>query len=248
MCLADLDGIADIRTDTSTRTVVVVHDTEIEIIDAALDGLALGSHRTHDQPATLSASSDNSDNSEKERVALVIALALNAAMMFGEAVAGWLANSLGLLADALDMGADAIVYALSLFAVGRSAGRKAGLARTSGYLQFGLAGIGLAEVVRRFISDAPLPDVTTMVMVSLIALGVNVATMIALRRARSGDVHIEASWIFTANDIKINGLVIATAFMVIAFDSRYPDLIVGAIIFAIAANGARRILNLARSN
>lgn len=242
MGLADLDGIADISTDTSTRTVVVIHDTDTELVDAAIDVLGLRSHRTSDEPANASAVPDNSRN---ERIALIIALTLNAVMMFGEAIAGWLANSLGLLADALDMGADAIVYALSLFAVGQSAVRKAGLARTSGYLQLALAVIGLAEVGRRFISDEPLPNATTMVAVSLVALGANTATMIALRRARNGEIHIEASWIFTANDIKINGLVIATAFIVTATNSRYPDLIVGAIIFAIAANGARRILNLA---
>ncbi len=242
MCLADLDDIADIRTDTTTRSVVVIHDTDTELIDAAIDGLGLGSHRTSDEP---SGTITVPDNSRQERTALIIALTLNASMMFGEAIAGWLANSLGLLADALDMGADAIVYALSLFAVGRTAARKANLARVSGYLQLGLAGIGLAEVVRRSVSDEPLPNATTMVAVSLVALAANAATMIALRRARNGEIHIEASWIFTANDIKINGLVIATAFIITATESRYPDLIVGGIIFAIAANGARRILNLA---
>ncbi len=245
MRLADLDGIADIRTDTVTRTVVVIHETDTELVDAALDGLGLGSRRSNDEPATTSVVPDNS---RQERIALLIALALNTVMMFGEAIAGWLANSLGLLADALDMGADAIVYALSLFAVGRSAIRKASLARASAYLQLGLAGLGLAEVVRRFVSDESLPDATTMVSVSLVALAANAATMIALRRARNGEIHIEASWIFTANDIKINGLVIATALIVVATNSRYPDLMIGALIFGIAASGARRILNLTQQN
>ena len=245
MALSDVAEIVDIRTDTSTRTVVVLHDTETERIDAALDGLGLGSHRTSDEPADATAVSDNS---KLERTALIIAFVLNAAMFFGEAIAGWLANSLGLLADALDMGADAAVYALSLFAVGQSAVRKTSLARTSGYLQLGLASIGLVEVARRFLTDEPLPNATTMVAVSLLALAANVATMIVLRRARNGEVHIEASWIFTANDIKINGLVIATAFIVTATSSRYPDLIVGGMIFAIAANGARRILKIAPRN
>jgi len=116
---------------------------------------------------------------------------------------------------------------------------------TSGYLQLGLAAIGLAEVLRRFISEEPLPNTTAMVAVSLVALAANVATILVLRRARNGEVHIEASWIFTANDIKINGLVIATALVVAATNSRYPDLVIGGVIFAIAANGARRILSLA---
>jgi Co/Zn/Cd efflux system component len=54
-------------------------------------------------------------------------------------------RSLGLLADALDMGADAGVYALSLASVGTAAARKKRLARTGGFVQ-----LGLVEVIRRF--------------------------------------------------------------------------------------------------
>jgi hypothetical protein len=106
------------------------------------------------------------------------------------------------------MGADASVYALSLLAVGRSTTRKRRLAATSGYLQLGLAVVGLAAVVRRVLVDAEPPDVAAMVVMSLLALAGNVATIVVLRRVRSSDAHIQASWIFTANDIKVNLLVI----------------------------------------
>ena len=62
------------------------------------------------------------------------------------------------VADALDMGADASVYALSLLAVGTAAARKKQLARASGYLQLGLALVGLVEVIRRFVVDVELPE------------------------------------------------------------------------------------------
>ena len=56
---------------------------------------------------------------------------------------------------------------------------------------------------------------------------------------------IQASWIFTANDIKVNALVIVAAIAVSVTDSAVPDLAAGAFIFAIVANGARRILRIA---
>lgn len=242
MCLADLDGIIAVDTDSAVRRVVVTHETDVELIDAALDRLGLGSRRTGEVDQAPPAI-----DLAFQRRALLVALALNAAMFFGEGIAGWLADSLGLLADALDMGADAAVYVLSLAAVGRVVGRQKSLARISAYLQLGLASAGLAEVARRFVSDEPLPNVTTMVVVSLVALTANSATLVVLRRARSGEVHIEASWIFTANDIKVNGLVIISALLVAATNNHYPDLIVGGVIFAVVANGARRILSLARS-
>jgi len=81
---------------------------------------------------------------------------------------------------------------------------------------------------------------------SALALASNIVTLVVLHQVRSGEVHLQASWIFTANDIKVNALVIAAAIGVIVFDSAIPDLIAGAFIFAVVANGARRILGLSR--
>ena len=85
-----------------------------------------------------------------------------------------------------------------------------------------------------------------MIVVSLLALAGNVATLVVLRRVSSNEAHFQASWIFTANDIKVNGLVIAAAIGVALTDSAIPDLAAGAIIFAVVANGARRILRISR--
>ena len=56
-----------------------------------------------------------------------------------------------LVADSLDMLADAIVYGLSLNAIGASHTKKKTLASASGYFQLLLAVIGLIEVLRRFL-------------------------------------------------------------------------------------------------
>ena len=89
-------------------------------------------------------------------------------------------------------------------------------------------------------------DALTMIAVSLFALAGNIATILILRRAKSTEVHIQASWIFTANDIKVNGLVILSAIIVAITSNPTADLLAGAAIFLIVANGSRRILKLAR--
>lgn len=242
-----LDAVAGIRRvdiDLGNRTVAIDHEGTVGEIAAALDSLDLDSAELDEDTLPGQASSVDP---RRERRALLLAFGINVAFFFGEFVAGVLARSLGLVADALDMGADASVYALSLFAVGRSATRKRRLAATSGYLQLGLAIVGLAAVVRRFLVDAEPPDVSTMVVMSLLALAGNVATIVALHRVRSSEAHIQASWIFTANDIKVNLLVIVAAAAVAVTDSAAPDLITGAVIFVIVANGARRILAISRA-
>jgi Co/Zn/Cd efflux system component len=62
--------------------------------------------------------SDLARTTGAERRTLVIVLLLNAAMFLAEFSAGLLAGSTALLADSLDMLADAMVYALGLFALG----------------------------------------------------------------------------------------------------------------------------------
>ena len=66
-----------------------------------------------------------------QRRTLWIALALNATMFVAEVVAGVLGHSTGLIADGLDMLADASAYAIALVAVGRSASFKANAATLS---------------------------------------------------------------------------------------------------------------------
>ena len=74
----------------------------------------------------------------------------------------------------------------------------------------------------------------------------NVAALRILLTARSLEAHMEASRIFTSNDVKVNLLVVAAGALVWATASKVPDLVAGALIFLIVANGARRILALSR--
>jgi len=241
--LDSVAGVHSVSVDLVDRTVSIEHATDPADLIDVLEVLDLGARHLEDRHGDPQLAADDRG---RQRTGLRIALAINAAFFVVELATGLVGRSLGLVADALDMGADASVYALSLVAVGRSVGSQNRLAAASGYLQLGLAATGLAEVMRRFVAEDQLPDTTTMIIVSALALAGNVATLVILQRIRSDESHIQASWIFTANDIRVNALVILAAVAVIVFDSAVPDLIAGAAIFMVVANGARRILRLTR--
>ena len=231
--------------DLAARRLTVYHAGDAAGITAALEDLGLGAPQ-------IGATEPTREEWEaavpvsNERRPLIIALIINAVFFVGEFAAGLFAGSMGLVADSLDMLADASVYALSVAAVGHTASRKKQLARYSGYLQFGLAIFGLAEVTRRFVSGEGVPDVITMLVVASLALLGNAATLAILSRARRDEAHVEASWIFTSNDIKVNGLVVVSGGLVYLTASRIPDLVAGALIFVIVARGAWQIMKLSR--
>lgn len=114
---------------------------------------------------------------------------------------GFWANSMGLVADSLDMLADSIVYGLALWAVQKNKSRKKQVARIAGYFQTILAITGLIEVIRRFIGFEKMPDFLIMMSVSAIALIANAISLYLLQRARSQEAHFQASIIFTSNDL-----------------------------------------------
>ncbi len=241
MALAEVPGVTEVEVRLEDREVRVAHAAGREAVDRALDGLGLGSVHLGDDAGTIDGRSAG-----PERPALWFALAVNAAFFVGELTFGLLSGSMGLVADSLDMGADAAVYAVSLVAVGATAARKSQLARTSGFLQILLACGGLIEVLRRLVGAEAAPEPVTMAVVSALALAGNVAVLLVLRRVRTGEAHIEASWIFTANDVKVNLLVLAAAAAVALTGSAIPDLLAGAFIFLVVVNGARRIFAISR--
>lgn len=180
-----------------------------------------------------------------ERKVLLIALALNAAMAVIGGVAGWVSQSTGLLADALDMLSDATAYAIGLVAIGRSSRFKANAAYVSGLVLL-LLGVGvLAEVARRIVSGSE-PEGGWMVGVSLVSLAVNVTVLRLLSPLRSGGVHLRASWIFTRADVVANVGVVLSGALVALLETRYPDLIIGTLIGLYVIREAFEILAEAR--
>lgn len=177
----------------------------------------------------------------RERHVLYWLLGINAFMFVAEIGIGWYADSTALIADSLDMLADAIVYGISLYAIGRSAHHKARAALLSGYFQLGLGLLVLAEVVRRALFGAE-PISMLMMGMGAIALVANLICLRLIHAHREGEAHMRASWIFTANDVIANlGVIIAGA-LVMWLDSFWPDILIGTVIALVVLNGARRII------
>ncbi|WP_225207636.1 cation diffusion facilitator family transporter [Novosphingobium huizhouense] len=170
-------------------------------------------------------SSARTDTLAQRRV-LRIALVLNAMMFIVETGAGLVTHSTGLIADGIDMLADASTYAITLTAVRQGARFKANAAMTSGTILL-LLGLGvLAEVGRRYFG-AEQPEGPIMIAVGLVALMVNAAVLRMLGKQNRDDVHIRATWIFTRADVVANAAVIVSGLTVLLTGNRYFDLLVG---------------------
>lgn len=168
------------------------------------------------------------DTAEQRRV-LRIALALNAAMFVIEIAAGWAAHSLGLIADGLDMLADASAYVIALAALTRGARFKANAATLSGTLLLLLGVLVLVEAVLRIEGGEP-PEGLVMIGVAAVAAGVNATVLRMLGRHREDGVHLRATWIFTRVDVIANVAVVVSGIAVMLTGVRYIDLVVGSAI------------------
>lgn len=177
---------------------------------------------------------------------LLTLLGINALLFVVEFTVGWYAQSTGLTADALDMLADAIVYAIGFYAIGKAMQTKANAALISGYFQMMLAVLIGFDILRRALyGSEPISEL--MILMGLIALIANTYCLKLIYAHRNGEVHMRASWIFSANDVLANLGVILSGLMVWWLGSRLPDLIIGSIITGLVMWGAIRILKDARN-
>jgi cation diffusion facilitator family transporter len=160
---------------------------------------------------------------------LWIVLAVNATMFLIEGAAGVVAHSTSLLADALDMLGDALVYGFSLFVLMRSARWQAGAALAKGafMLVFGLGVLG--EAIYK-VFDPVMPGVETMGVIGGLALGANLVCFFLLYRHRGDNLNMSSTWLCSRNDIVANIGVLLAAGGSYALASRWPDVVVGATI------------------
>jgi Co/Zn/Cd efflux system component len=241
-----LEGLSSIKSlifDIENRNLTVFHSEDSGEIEKRLNELNLGSER---KETTIVKQEEFINNPSVQSKLLWTVLIINFAFFIIEITTGFISKSMGLVADSLDMLADAMVYGLSLWAVGSTVFRKKKVARLSGYFQLALALIGLIEVIRRFISVEAVPDFRTMIIVSILALVANSICLYLLQKSKSEEAHMKATMIFTSNDIIINTGIIVAGILVLLTHSKYPDLIIGAIVFLIVVRGAFRILKLGK--
>ena len=243
MALDKVEGVHSLSFDLQGRKLVAAHDAPAPQLLAALEPLGLGATLVETASSAGAGGDIEPPDHAAEARLLRRMLAINAAMFVVELAVGVVAQSTGLIADSLDMFADAAVLALSLYAVGRSVAMKNRAAHLAGWLQLVLALGAIAEVVRRFVYGSE-PASVLMVTMGALALIANAYCLWAMARSRHDGAHMKASYIFLANDVIANAGVIVAGVLVALSGSRYPDLVIGAIVALVVLNGARRILAL----
>ena len=241
-----LDGISSIKNldfDISNRRLTIFHSGQIDQIEKSILELNLGGQKLTTEKTDQTEFKENSN----QKKLLWTVLVINFAFFVIEMTTGLISKSMGLVADSLDMLADSFVYGISLFAVGGTLIRKKRIAKLAGYFQIILAIIGFVEVLRRFFGNEKLPDFTTMIFVSILALIANGICLYLLQKSKSKEeAHMKASMIFTSNDVIINFGVITAGLLVNWLNSNKPDLIIGTIVFVLVIQGAVRILKLGK--
>lgn len=179
------------------------------------------------------------------RRTLLKVLLLNVGLTITLTAGGIAADSTALLANALDNASDAVVYALSYFAVSRTIRWKTIAATVSGVLLIALSvGMGL-EVVRRFTAGAA-PVGGVMIGMALFAAAINAWCLRLLAADRRADVNFRAAWTFSINDFLSNAGILVAGGLVWLFQRGWPDVVVGFAIAAVAAYGGLEILRDAR--
>lgn len=237
--LLDNKNVLHLNFDLPNRLLEVIHFEDVQDIHKAISELKLDDNLESTEVFEGEISVDT-----KQKKLLIYVLIINFLFFLIEMFTGIISHSMGLIADSLDMLADSLVYFMSLLVIGKHISKKKIVAHASGYFQIVLAMYGLYIVVQRYLFSSDIPDFKTMIVISFFALIANVLCLKILQKESSNEAHMQASKIFTSNDILINIGVILSGIMVFLTGSLLPDLIIATIVFILVLFGAKRILSL----
>lgn len=243
MKLQEFTPLKKLEFNIPERIMIATHEGDAEQILNLLLPLNFGATIRESHEETRPVPINNEPDTEKGVLKLL--LAINAGMFLIELVLGIFAESMGLISDSFDMFADASVYMISLYAVGKAVQVKKKSALINGYFQI-ILGVGLLiETVRRFIFGSD-PEPVYMIFVSIAALAANVYCLYLLSGHKEKGVHMKASYICSSNDVIANAGVIVAGLLVMLTNSSIPDLLIGIIVVGFVLSGARSILSLAK--
>ncbi|MGF9763602.1 cation transporter [Microvirga sp. 0TCS3.31] len=169
---------------------------------------------------------------------------INAAMFVTEIVAGHLARSQALQADALDFLGDTVTYGLSLAVIGASLRTRATAALFKG-VSLSLMGAWVLGSTLYHVLILGLPRAEIMGVIGLLALAANVSSVLLLMRYKDGDANVRSVWLCSRNDAIGNIVVTGAAGAVWFTASAWPDLIVAGLMAGLFLSSAVQILRQA---
>jgi len=166
-------------------------------------------------------------NLERNRRDLTITLAITAGYCLVELVGGVMTNSLALLSDAGHMFADVAAIGLSLFALWL-AQLPPTASKTFGYhrveilaalvnalLLWIIVGLIFAEAYHRLLSPPTVRSVG-MIVIAAVGLGVNIVSLLVLRRSQAESLNVRAAFVHVLGDAlgSIGAVVAGVAILV----------------------------------
>jgi Co/Zn/Cd efflux system component len=173
-------------------------------------------------------------------------IGINATMFLTEMIAGQLAGSQALKADALDFLADTVTYGLSLAVIGAGLRRRASAALLKGVSLSAMAlwvfGTTLYQTL-----VLGLPKAEVMSVIAVLALAANLGSVLLLLPYKDGDANVRSVWLCSRNDAIGNVIVMLAAFGVWGTETAWPDLAVAAVMAGIFLTSSVQILRQAWS-
>jgi Co/Zn/Cd efflux system component len=178
------------------------------------------------------------------RRALIVAALLNFVMVFVEVGGALYANSIALMADAIDFLEDSVTYVLAIALIGLGHRPRAVFGAMTAFLMF-VPGVWIAwKTINQLLEGLP-PDPLPMGAIGLLALAVNVYCAFILLPHRKGDSAHQGVWLSTRNDAIANIAIVIAAVITAFWTSVWPDVVVGLGIAALNLHAAFLITILA---
>lgn len=195
---------------------------------------------------TKNCSTDKPPVEPRYRRVLWIALAINL-LMFGVELAGGLkAESVSLLADAVDFLGDAGNYALSIFTLALAPVWRSRTALLKG-IAMGSYGIFVLGKAAWCIADGTVPEPATMGLIGFLALIANASVAMLLYAFRASDANMRAVWLCSRNDAIGNIAVMIAALGVFGTAADWPDILVAILMGSLAIIASKTVITQSRA-
>lgn len=168
-------------------------------------------------------------------------IAINATMFLVEMGAGALAGSQALQADALDFLGDATTYGISLAVIGASIQIRARAAILKALSLTAMA-LWVLGSTAYHVLILGIPRAEIMGAIGILALAANVASVLILVHYKDGDANVRSVWLCSRNDAIGNIAVMVAALAVWGTATKWPDLLVAAIMASLFLMSSIQIL------
>ncbi|MGE3770597.1 MAG: cation diffusion facilitator family transporter [Bdellovibrionales bacterium] len=182
----------------------------------------------------------------KFKRALWIVIAINIVMFLVEMVAGQMAGSKALQADALDFFADGVTYGISLAVIGASLRIRSIAAMAKG-ISLLVMGLWVMGSTLYSVLSPGMPEAPVMGAIAFLALLANLSSVLILRKWNQGDANVRSVWLCSRNDAISNVAVMLAAVGVFGTGTAWPDLLVAVIMAGLFLSSAFQIIRQAKS-